>query len=525
VLAALWFCVVGCAQPAFRDEPIVWFVDDARDIPQPEEWKFVRPQYYSDVYLVGRIHRGLGVPDREPAHNTNALDEVPNSTWWTNRIGVRDVSVEEAVTGTSSAGPPSLPLTVVGGKQGGRRPGFFAKDTTGRKFLIKFDFKDNPDQQTGTGVAVNRFFWTIGYNVPNDTIVYIDREEVLLSDDAKVTNEFGKKRAMTVADVDAQLATSPRQPDGRYRVLASEFLPGVPIGGIRPKSIRKDDPNDTIPHEHRRELRGLRVFSAWLGHTDMKEDNSIDMYVEQDGRHFVRHYLLDFGEALGAHIASTGRYEDGWEYNLDWGMQFAGLFTLGLWKRPWEDVEETRWPQVGAFSADPFDPVKWRSAFPYWPFLEADAADSYWAAKIIMRFDRPLIEALLSTAEFPDDATEYLADTLEARAHKIGMAYIESITAFDAFTVEGTQICGYDLSVVYGLAEPGTAQFIDAKGKVESEHTVDRDGRFCFDAPRGKYHRSRLRTRRGRTVRPPMELHFRGGATPSVLGIIRVARM
>ena len=65
-----------------------------------------------------------------------------------------------------------------------------------------------------------------------------------------------------------------------------------------PEGVRDDDPNDTVPHEHRRELRGLRVFAAWLNHTDMKEDNTLDMFVEEGGRHFVKHHLVDFGEAF-----------------------------------------------------------------------------------------------------------------------------------------------------------------------------------------------------------------------------------
>ncbi|NIW47138.1 MAG: hypothetical protein GWN30_21030, partial [Gammaproteobacteria bacterium] len=58
------------------------------------------------------------------------------------------------------------------------------------------------------------------------------------------------------------------------------------------KGIRDDDLNDVIPHQHRRELRGLRVVAAWLNHFDTKANNTLDVYVE-DG--YVRHYLIDFG--------------------------------------------------------------------------------------------------------------------------------------------------------------------------------------------------------------------------------------
>jgi hypothetical protein len=64
--------------------------------------------------------------------------------------------------------------------------------------------------------------------------------------------------------------------------------------------MRDDDPNDLIPHEHRRDLRGLRLISAWLNDNDIREGNTLDMYVEEDGRRFLKHYLIDAGSALGS---------------------------------------------------------------------------------------------------------------------------------------------------------------------------------------------------------------------------------
>ena len=80
--------------------------------------------------------------------------------------------------------------------------------------------------------------------------------------------------------------------------------------------LRSDDPNDLIPHEHRRELRGLRVIASWINHWDLKEMNTLDMYVEEGGRKFLRHYLIDFGSSLGGG-KSPLEYFHGREYAFD----------------------------------------------------------------------------------------------------------------------------------------------------------------------------------------------------------------
>src|SRR5680860_1202981 len=104
----------GCAStPVFRDQPVVWRVDDARNIPEPDEWRFDKTEYFAKVLFLRRLDRALELRDHEPAHNTNALDELPDSTWFQNRIGVRTVTPEEAVSGPDTGGPPQLPLIAV----------------------------------------------------------------------------------------------------------------------------------------------------------------------------------------------------------------------------------------------------------------------------------------------------------------------------------------------------------------------------------------------------------------------------
>ena len=88
----------------------------------------------------------------------------------------------------------------------------------------------------------------------------------------------------TRRDLDDVLRRAARQPNGSYRVLVSRFAAGRPLGNFRYYGTRPDDPNDIVPHEHRRELRGARVFGAWLNHDDSRGVNSLDMLETRDGR-------------------------------------------------------------------------------------------------------------------------------------------------------------------------------------------------------------------------------------------------
>lgn len=526
-LAALVFGAMalgGCAPPTFLDQAVVWQVDDRRDIPEPAEREFLAKRYMADVFLFRRLPRAMELRPGVPAQNTNALDEVPDSSWFQNRIGVRRVSAKEAARAASGDGPPVLPLVVVRGKVGGGNPGFFAKDQRGKTFLIKFDTRHNPELQTSAGVIVNRIFWTLGYNVPSDNVFVFRREQLTLAPGAKMVNAHKLKVPMTEAHVAEVLAQAPRQADGSFRALASEFLPGIPKGGFAPEGRRGDDPNDVIRHELRRELRALRVFSAWVNHTDMKEDNSLDMYVTEGGRRFLRHYLLDFGEALGGHGAEKGRYEDGYEHYWDWAYQTGAAFSFGLWKRRWEDLKDTPWLSVGAFTAEHFDPRYWREAYPYWPFFEQDLSDAYWAAKLIMRFDRPIIEAVVAEGRLTHPAAaKWLVDALVGRRDVIGRTYFGQVTPLDDIVVRAGALCGVDLAIRHGLATGGVIERLNDRDAVVATQTVDSQGRVCLPLSAGKtgeaYVVYRLRTRRARDERPVMQVHVKGGR---VLGIIRV---
>ena len=89
---------------------------------------------------------------------------------------------------------------------------------------------------------------------------------------------------MQGSDIDEQLRRAHRNPDGTYRVVASEAVPGRPLEGFKYQGPARTIPNDIVPHENRRELRGLRVFSALVNHTDAKAINALDTVLTENGR-------------------------------------------------------------------------------------------------------------------------------------------------------------------------------------------------------------------------------------------------
>ncbi|MBL4636978.1 MAG: hypothetical protein JKY56_24205 [Kofleriaceae bacterium] len=517
-ILALSLLISACAAPVagrFKDQPIVWRVDDSRDIPEPDESIFDAYTYYLDAYVFDRLTDLVDPPEIGPAQDTNALDELPDSSWFQNRIGQREMSPKEAATGANDQGPPQLPITIFAAKTGGANPGFFAKDIRGVRYLIKFDNAENPEQQTAGDVIVSRIFWTLGYFVPSDNVFHFQRNQVIIGE--KVKKQLSEK------DIDEMLVGAARNKEGAIRSLASQFVPGIPKGGWSGMGTREDDPNDQIDHEQRRALRALLVFSAWLGHTDLKEDNSIDVYVDEDGTKFLKHFLVDFGEALGGHQSEKAQLSIGWEHGFDWQAQGMALVSFGLHVRQWEDQKETPWKSIGHFGSKYFNAPDWRERYYYPPYHFMDDADGFWAAKLVMKFTRPMLEAIVAEGHFTEPAAAaYLVDTLLARAWNVGNRYLDRVTPLDEFTFEDGKLCATDLSRKYGIATYGRVELLDHKGKELSHIDMDADGRVCLPIASDEEYRilrARIRRADGRT--PPMEIHYKGGDNARILGIVR----
>lgn len=448
---------VGEGPHFYHDDP-VWQDQDRVDTP-------VRPNpiELSDYYdaLSHTFHR-FGDEESGEAENVNTLDEAPDSTWFTNRHGRRRLSIAELVRGPGRGeGPdPSRPWTIVGGKSQGRTAGFQIQDAEGATYLIKLDNRRAPELASAAEVIVTRIFYAIGYHVPENTVVHFDPEQLQIHPEARLTDRFGDAGRFTRRRLRRLLREAQRDEHGRVRALASKFLPGQPLGPFRYYGTRSDDPNDVIDHENRRELRGLRVFSAWLNHDDARAQNTLDTWVEEDGKHFVRHHLIDFGSALGSGTVDLQLPNLGFHYFLDMDLIGKSARGFGLHVPYYRKVrwpEETRLTGVGRFESKYFQPEQWKPDYPNPAFERLTARDGFWAAKILMRFTREELEAIVATGRLSDPrASAYLLETIRERQMRTGAYYLNRLPPLDEFRVTGSSVQFTNLAERYQLGPAGS---------------------------------------------------------------------
>jgi hypothetical protein len=394
------------------------------------------------------------------ALNVNTVDEVPDSSWFTNRIGRRDLTIEEIVRGPDSRAALSLDGFIVSGDKGsGVQPGFRMIDPSdgNQMYQIELDPPSNPELATGAEIIGTAFYYAFGYTTVEVYLAEVDPAKLVIGPNAKLFDPLiGEKRALTRLDLDRVLRRGARMSNGRYRVLASKFAPGRPVGNFRYYRTRPDDPNDIVPHEHRRELRGARVFGAWVNHDDSRGVNSLDMLVSEGARQYIKHYMFDFGSILGSGTVYAQRHRPGNEYIVEWRPGWLTLATLGLYTRPWMHIDYPDVPPaVGRFEGVAFDPLTWRPEYPNPAFDNMRADDAFWAARIVSEFSDEAIRAVVAKARYSDPrATEYMASTLIMRRNKVLRTWLTGVNPIVDVTLTASgELAFGNAAVDAGLAK------------------------------------------------------------------------
>jgi len=495
---ALLLC--SCASPASFPlrEPLLRDPDEVPVVKEPEE-------YYSPFAWDGAnqtvfrpISRFFAVDPAGPAVNVNALDEVPDSSWFENRLGKRALSPADVTRGSCAEheldpGAADGTWLIDKGKDNGANPGFRINVPGLGKFMLKSDPTEEPDRATGATSVASRIYYALGYYAPCDSVVYFHPSLLKLKPGLTVTNNQGVTKPFDEARLKDLLAHASHR-NGLVRMVASEWLPGKPIGPYKYDGRRHDDPNDIIPHEDRRELRGARLVAAWLAHFDSREQNTMDVFLPADpakkkGPGYVRHYIIDMGDCFGSQWADdriSRRLNHA--YALDVPYLMEDFVTLGAIERPWERAQLGE--LFGYFSARDFDPELWRGEYPNPAFMRMTEADGAWMARILARFDEGLVRAAVAIGKYEPARERYLAETLIARRMAILRRYLSRLSPIGEVQASAQGLCGVDLARLTGVVpnEPTSFRARAYRG-AEREPTralrlrSDTTPRVCVELP------------------------------------------
>ena len=421
--------------------------------------------------------------------NVNAWDAVPDSSWFTNRIGIRPMSFEDALAGLQGKSPEPGPWKIVRVRDEGYTPKLDIRDSSGNGYVLKFDLPGTPERNSAAERICTLIMHAAGYNVPYNTIVYFRARDLELDKDSYYRDTLKRRRPMTPADLESLLKRLKARPDGSYRGMASLMLPGKVLGPFVYTGRRKDDPNDIIPHELRRELRGMRVIASWINHADVKDINAMDLFVQGD---YVKHYMLDFGSTMGSGDFIHGPYRVGHEYIYDGAATLRSLVSLGFYRRPWEVEGKIVYPEVGYYQAQLFDPVRWKPNYPNLAFLRMDDSDAYWGAKIVTAYTDQMVRRLAEAGDYSrPEVSRHLEGVMISRRDAIGDYWLDRITPLEELTLvrsrSGLELRFRDLALERGYAEAESrsyrVQATDTEGKELAAVTVTRTDRQVVGLP------------------------------------------
>jgi hypothetical protein len=396
------------------------------------------------------------------AANVNSLDEVPDSAWFTNRLGVRPMATEELTLGACD---PSLLLdpqssadgtwVIDKGKANGSSAGFRVNIAGKGKYLFKSDAGARPERPSAASVIGAAAYHAVGFYTSCEQVVYFRPSLLKLTPGLRYEGNFNSEQDFDQRVLDQILADSPKR-GALVRMQASAWLPGQLIGPFRYEGTRSDDPSDTIPHDDRRELRGGRVLAAWLDHFDAREQNSMDTWIadrkgdpeSSPGR--VVHYYLDTSDCLG----SEWDWDElsrrlGHSYVLDWGEIGRDFVTFGIPTRPWDRAKRMPGREIfGYFNVSNFVPDEWKNEYPNPAFSRMTEQDGAWMARILARFTPEMVGALAKMGQFSDPThTDYLTSVLQGRLEKILDRYLTRLSPIADVRVEGSdRLCAVDLA-------------------------------------------------------------------------------
>ena len=463
-----------------------------------------------DKFVFEPLSRALFFDQSGEADNANSLDEVADSAWFTNRVGDKLVTHDELVRGQCKP-EDMLPLATAvkdgewvidHGKDNGSTLGFRVTVPGKGLYLLKADDKTEPERASAASAIGASLYNAVGFNTSCEQVVMIRKEQLKLTPGLTVVSNAGISSPFDDAALDKVLASTTQMPNHMVRMQASKWLDGLPIGPFKYTGTRPDDPNDTVPHEQRRELRGGKVLAAWLNHWDAREQNSMDVWEAQNPKEkrsspgFVRHYIIDTSETLGGDSGGedlTRRLGD--SYAIDLKDTLVDFVTFGAIARPWDGREDVKGRErFHFFSADLFDPEKWKTLYPNPAFGRMSERDAAWMARKLAHFSPDDVRTVVSAGQFQDPTdADYITRLLLSRQRAILKRYLTRLSPLGEVHVTAAGlVCATDFARLRLLDPEARYRYEVVVHRGATRTTVPvqvgAEGQVCFQAAHGAPH-------------------------------------
>jgi len=385
------FVLASCGPHHFRDQPIAW-TECRRPVRRvlaarhPSRWGLTFQRRFTGFW-----DRWLSLEDSAPSGDVNALDFVPDSTWFVSSVGLgRDVESyggpyrrdRRLDVGNLDGGPSIFgPWRLVA--QGSWRVMEWALvgDLLGHQFVLTRPrhgpFGSDPIR-VAYPVVASRLLWAAGYWVPRTYMVFVDPGRIRGSSIVSrcpnhrppVSLNWQPRGCRTEPDA-GRMGTWLRfaGPAVAIRLQAGRALGPFALTGTRP-----GDPSDRLAHDQRRSLRGLRMIAAWLDLTGLDEFSGVDLI--RGG--LVTHFLWFVGMA-GWHAGHSG-------------------------------------VRVGRGGRGGFSPSAWRPRMRHPAFESATPQDLFWAGRILAGFDVATISRAVEACFLKQHVASRLVHRLVRRA-------------------------------------------------------------------------------------------------------------
>ena len=349
-VAVLSSGVTGIEPKFFRDDPLT------RD-PEIEDASGVRTAELSEIYdFAENSFLGAGERADRRAVNINTVDEVPDSSWFTNRAS-NSWSTDQLVKGPDTGTGPTGTLTIISGKMEGAAPGFTVRDAAGQRYFIKFDPPSNPEMASGAEIISTKFFHAFGYHVPENYLAIVRRESLVIGEGTLIEDDNGRRRQMDDAR-SGRAAQTRGAAEGRQ--LSRPGQQGARRQAGRAVPLRR--------HATRRPKRHLRARAparASRATRVLRVAEPRRLAQHQQPRHLVS----DGGHARSSGITcSTSARRSaaarprrraaraGNEFVWESRPTLITMLTLGFYVRPWIKVDYPDIPSLGRIESTYFRP-------------------------------------------------------------------------------------------------------------------------------------------------------------------------